>query len=988
MKKNVSIVILLALSLTGIAAERTTIMSFNIRTATPNDGANQWEYRKEACVAMIDSIYPDVVGMQEVTPKMDAYLAEHLSRYAHVMDGRRPGLKANEGCPIYWRKDRYDLVQTRTFWLSQTPLVMSKGWDAAFERIATYVILKNKRTKQSIIVFNTHLDHKGVQAREQSLRMMADTLRALGGHGMPMFVMGDMNVFPNDPSLVPLYDYMHWSQKEAIVTTNEKTFTGYKPTATHIIDYIFYRNAYAERFEVIQDTSRVPFLSDHRPIMATFEVQEEAILQAMTLQEKVAILHAWSKFSSPGVPRLGVPGLWCTDGPHGIRAEVKWDEWDQAGWTSDSCTAFPALSCLAATWNPEMAMRYGQAIGEEALWRRKDVLLGPGVNIYRTPLCGRNFEYMGEDPMLAGAMAAPYIQGVQSNGVAACLKHFALNNQEKNRTKVNVTVDDRALYELYLPAFKTAVQQGGTWSIMGSYNKWNNQYCCHNYRLLVDILRKEWKFEGAVVSDWGGCMNTEEAIHNGLDLEFGSHTNGLDAGSKNAYDNYYLALPYLRLLQSGQESTDVLDDKVRHVLRLIYQTAANKERGFGRFVCPEHSATAREIADEGIVLLKNNGILPLSPNNQKSPITNQKSKILVVGENAVKMMTVGGGSSSLKAQYEIVPLQGLQERFGDQVSWVRGYVGHVGNQYNGVSTGQSLEDRRSFEEILAEAVEAAAKADVVIFVGGLNKARNQDDEAHDRKQYDLPYRQGEVIEALYKANPNLVVVAVAGNAFAMPWLNHTAAVLQAWYGGSEAGHAIADILSGDVCPSGKLPYTILPELTDYPAHQFDSLTYPGVDLQVNYTESFYVGYRYSDLKKAVTLPNGQKLQPLSKKHQPTFPFGFGLSYTQFKYGKPTLSGDTLTFTLTNTGAVEGKEVVQLYVSDLKSVLPRPVKELKAFQKVSLRPGETKQVQFVITDEMLQYYNDQIHQWVLEPGQFELLVAASATDIRYRVPYSK
>jgi len=726
------------------------------------------------------------------------------------------------------------------------------------------------------------------------------------------------------------------------------------------------------------------FVQAMRPLPLQADEQINQVIQSMTLQEKVAILHAWSKFSSPGVPRLGVPGLWCTDGPHGIRAEVKWDEWDQAGWTSDSCTAFPALSCLAATWNPELALAYGKAIGEEALWRRKDVLLGPGVNIYRTPLCGRNFEYMGEDPLLAGKMAAQYIQGVQSNGVATCVKHFALNNQEKNRTKVNVTVDDRALYELYLPAFKAAVQEGGTWSIMGSYNRWNNTYCCHNSRLLVDILRQEWNFNGAVVSDWGGCMNTEEAIHNGLDLEFGSHTNGLNDGTSNAYDNYYLANPYLKLLREGKESEDILNEKVRNVLNLIAHTSANKERGFGRFVCPEHSATAREIADEGIVLLKNNGILPLS----QLTMHNAQCRILVVGENAVKMMTVGGGSSSLKAQYEILPLQGLQQRFGEQVSWVRGYVGNTGNTYNGVTTGQSLEDSRSFEEILNEATDAATKADVVIFIGGLNKARNQDDEAHDRKQYELPYRQGEVIEALYKANKNLVVVIISGNAYAMPWINHTAAVVQDWYCGSEAGNALADILSGDVCPSGKLPYTIMQDLKDYPAHQFGEETYPGKDFQVNYTESFYVGYRYADLKKAVQLLGGETLKPLAKNHQPLFPFGFGLSYTQFEYGKPVLMGDTLTLSLTNTGKVAGKEVVQLYVADLKSSLPRPMKELKAFQKVSLRPGETAMVQFIITDDMLSYYNDQTHQWVVEPGKFELLVGASSADIRYRVPYIK
>jgi len=1000
MHKKLLLAALSLLSVSAFAVQQVTIMSFNIRTATPKDGLNAWEYRREACVQMLDSLLPDVFGMQEVMPEQEAYVTDHLSRYAHVAQGRRPGLTANESCPIYWRKDKYNLLKTRTFWLSETPLVMSKGWDAKYERVATYVLLQDKATAKQFIVFNTHLDHMGVRAREESMRMIADTLRILGGNNMPMFVMGDMNVTPDDASIAPIYDYMQWSQQSARVTTSEHTFTGFDNSAHSIIDYIFYRNAIAEKFQVVKDQSRVPYLSDHRPILCSFDLssafarqplnlqtdeQIDHLMQAMTLSEKVAILHAWSKFSSPGVPRLGIPGLWCSDGPHGVRSEIMWDFWTQAGWTSDSCTAFPALTCLAATWNPEMAHNYGVALGEEALYRRKDVLLGPGVNMYRTPLNGRNFEYMGEDPVLAGQMAVPYIQGVQSNGVATCVKHFALNNQEDNRLEVNVTVDERALYEYYLPAFKTALQQGGSWSVMGSYNLWEHQHCCHNHRLLIDILRDEWHYDGTVVSDWGGTRNRPEAIHNGLDLEMGTYTDGLIHGPSNAYHLYFLSNPYLQLLKEGKESEDVLNVKVKHVLKLISRTSANRERGFGRFTCPEHSQTARQIADEGIVLLKNNGILPL---NHQSSIINHQSKILVVGENAIKMMSLGGGSSELKTKYEILPLDGLKERFGNQIRYVRGYVGDTVGTAHGITTGQNLRDDRSFDELKAEAVDAAKEADVVIFIGGLNKAKHQDAEGNDRQQYNLPYRQDELIEALAEANKNLVVVAICGNAFAMPWLDKTAALVQAWFLGSESGHAMADILSGDVCPSGKLPYTILPELTDYPAHQFDQKTYPGVDNEEVYTESFYVGYRYADLKKKVTLPGGETLKPLAKSHQPIFPFGFGLSYTQFAYGKPTLSGDTLTLPLTNTGTVAGKEVVQLYVSDLKSSLPRPVKELKAFQKVALQPGETAMVQFIITDDMLSFYNDHTRQWVIEPGKFELLVAASSADIRYRVPYVK
>ena len=415
------------------------------------------------------------------------------------------------------------------------------------------------------------------------------------------------------------------------------------------------------------------YLDETKPM----EDRIEDALSRMTLEEKVALCHAQSKFSSPGVPRLGLPENWMTDGPHGVRAEVIWDEWDQAGWTNDSCMAFPALTCLAATWNPEMALLYGKSIGEEARYRNKNVLLGPGVNIYRTPLNGRNFEYMGEDPYLASEMVVPYIEGVQSNGVAACVKHYALNNQEYDRHAVNVEVSDRALYEIYLPAFKAAVQKGKAWAIMGAYNRYKNQYCCHNQYLLNDILRKEWGFDGVVVSDWGGVFNTMEAAYNGLDMEFGTWTDGLTNGKGDAYSNYYLAQPFLDLLKNGTIPESVVDGKVRNILRLMFRTTMNRNRPYGSFKTPAHASAARKIAEEGIVLLQNkNNVLPIRLCETK--------RILVVGENAIKMMTVGGGSSSLKARYEISPLDGLKARVGDaaEVMYARGYVGNIDGSYN------------------------------------------------------------------------------------------------------------------------------------------------------------------------------------------------------------------------------------------------------------------------------------------------------------------
>lgn len=576
------------------------------------------------------------------------------------------------------------------------------------------------------------------------------------------------------------------------------------------------------------------------------EERVEDALGRLTLEEKVALLHAQSKFSSAGVARLGIPEIWTTDGPHGIRPEVLWDKWEQAGWTNDSCVAFPALTCLAATWNPDMAQLYGRSIGEEARYRNKAVLLGPGVNIYRTPLNGRNFEYMGEDPYLASRMVVPYVQGVQQNGVAACVKHFALNNQEINRSTLDVVVDDRALYEIYLPAFKAAVQEGKAWAIMGSYNLYKGQHCCHNKYLLKDILKGEWGFDGVVISDWGGTHDTEQAIANGLDLEFGTWTNGLSSGARNAYDNYYLAQPYLQRLKDGRASMDELDDKVRRVLRLAFRTVMNTGRPWGSMRSPEHYAAARQIGEEGIVLLQNkHSVLPVDLTRIR--------KIAVIGENALKMMTVGGGSSSLKAQHEISPLEGIRRRVGDkaEVIYARGYVGDETGEYNGVVTGQNLKETRSAAELKAEALKVASEADCVIFIGGLNKSDGQDCENTDRKDLSLPYGQDELIEALAGANANLIVVNISGNAVAMPWAGKVAAIVQGWYLGSEAGTSLAAVLMGDVNPSGKLPFTFPARLEDVPAHslgQYSAVRSKNVTT-VQYNEGIFVGYRWTDRQK-------------------------------------------------------------------------------------------------------------------------------------------
>ena len=711
------------------------------------------------------------------------------------------------------------------------------------------------------------------------------------------------------------------------------------------------------------------YLNPSKPI----EERVNDALGRMTMEEKVAMTHAQSKFSSAGVPRLGIPELWHTDGPHGIRPEVLWDEWDQAGWTNDSCTAFPALINLAATWDRDLSRLYGDCIGEEARYREKDILLGPGINMGRTPLNGRTFEYMGEDPYLAGQLVVPYIQGVQSNGVAACVKHFAVNNQETRRTATNSVVDDRTLYEIYLPAFKAAVVDGGAWAIMGSYNLWNGQFNCHNKRLLCDILKGEWGFDGVVISDWGGCRDDDEAAANGLDIEMGTWTNGLRGAASDAYSNYHLARPYLERLRDGRASEEGLDDKASRILRTVFRTSMGPVQHFGSFTSPEHFAAARKIAADGIVLLQNDGVLPL--NVIPDPDRESLPKILVVGENAYKMMVVGGGSSNLKTKNEVIPLDALREAFAGkaEVVWERGYVGDVTTDYNKVITGQDLSESRSAAQLKADALAAGKDADVIIFIGGLNKSAFQDNEGTDRKDIVLPYGQNEVIEALAELGRPLVVVNISGSPVAMPWAPKVGAIVQGWYGGSESGHALADVLTGAVNPSGKLPFTMPKSLNDGPLKT--ERQYPGVReegkkwWQEYYDEGVFIGYRWYDTQNI----------PVD------FAFGHGLSYTSFEISgaKMVRCGKNwkVSATVKNTGKLAGAEVVQLYISDTEASVARPAKELKGFEKIYLNPGESKKVTFTFNKEALSFFDADKHEWVAEPGEFHALIGSSSADIR-------
>lgn len=717
-----------------------------------------------------------------------------------------------------------------------------------------------------------------------------------------------------------------------------------------------YTSVYAER-------EKTPlYLDDTQPI----ELRIEDALKRMTLEEKTRLSYAQGKFSSPGCPRLGIPELWMSDGPHGVRAEINWNDWGYSGWTSDSCTAFPALTCLAATWNTSLSADYGKAIGEEALYRGKDVLLGPGVNIYRTPLNGRNFEYMGEDPYLASELCVPYIKGVQKNGVAACVKHYALNNQELWRGHIDVKISDRALREIYLPAFKAAVEKGKVWSIMGAYNKVRGVHATHNKLLNNDILKGEWNFDGCVITDWGAAHDTYEAAMYGLDIEMGSYTNGLTSESEFGYDDYYLGKNYLKMIKDGKIPMEVVDEKASRVLRLIFRTAMNRKKGFGAIASESHYQTAYNVATEGIVLLKNEvlkdkqALLPINPAKYE--------KILVVGDNATRNLMAGGGSSELKPKYISTPLDALTKQFGGKIEFAQGYMAGRAMYGNEEVVPECIAD-----SLRNEAVEKARNSDLVIFIGGLNKNHFQDCEGGDRKSFALPFGQDKLITGLLEANKNVVVVIISGNAVEMPWVKKVPSIVQSWYLGSIGGISLRDVLTGKVNPSGKLPFSYPVKLEDCPAHHFGEMSYPGDSIKQEYKEDILVGYRWYDTKKI----------------KPLYPFGYGMSYTTYSYSKPLASKKILkdndsiqvSVKIKNTGLAKGKEIVQLYIEDEKCSLLRPKKELKGFHKVELEPNEEKTIQFHIDINDLTFFDDSKQKWIAEPGKFKAYIAASSEDIR-------
>ena len=693
------------------------------------------------------------------------------------------------------------------------------------------------------------------------------------------------------------------------------------------------------------------------------QIQEQKIaslLKKMTLKEKVGMLHANSKFYVNGVKRLGIPELALSDGPHGVRAEMNLHDWNYAGWTNDSATCFPPGTALAASWNRSLAYQRGIVLGEEARFRKKDVLLGPGVNIIRSPLCGRNFEYLSEDPFLVAEMAVPYIQGLQSKDVSASVKHFLANNQEDHRTSIDVSVSERALHEIYLPDFKAAVMQGGSHTVMVAYNKFRGDWCSENEYLDREILRNELGFKGILMTDWGATHSTVKAALAGLDLEMGTE--------KKDYNDWYFAQPLIQAVKEGKVPMAVVDEKVANILRVMLETNMLDERlrEKGKMNTPEHQKAAYQSAVEAAVLLKNqNHLLPIDFSRLKS--------VAIIGDNATRKHCSGGLSSEIKTIYEVTPLEAMQKKFGSKlkINFAQGYekqsVFHDGN-----NSGQSNTNTVDWK-LIDEAVKVASESEVAILFCGLN--HDFDTESFDRQNMKLPYGQETLIQEVAKVNPRTVVVMIAGSPVELAGIaNRVPALLWTWYGGMEAGNAAADLLSGTVNPSGKLPFTLPVSLEQSPAHALGN--FPGKDGKVNYEEDILVGYRWFDTKKIT----------------PQYPFGFGLSYTTFELSAMTADQKVyqpkdlirVKFNLKNSGSAYGAEVVQLYVGHPGSSVLRSAKELKGFDKTFLQPGETRNIEISLKASDLAYYNEAAKGWTLEPGEYLLQLGTSSAEIRQTV----
>ena len=798
--------------------------------------------------------------------------------------------------------------------------------------------------------------------------------------------------------------------------------------------------------------------------MNSIEQKIDSIIAKMTIHEKVEMCHANSRFTSAGVPNQDIPELTMNDGPHGVREENFRHSWRTAGRKDDFSTYLPTGTAVAATWNPEMGYLHGSVLGEEARFRNKDIILGPGINIIRTPLCGRNFEYMSEDPCHISKMVVNSIKGIQDADTSCCVKHYALNNQELDRNGVNAIVSNRALREIYLPGFKAAAD-AGAYSFMGAYNLYNKQHCCHNEVLVNDILKGEWGWDGVFISDWAGVYDTEQSARYGLDIEMGTVV------KDNKYEDYFLGDAFEALCEKDEEYVKMLDDKVRRILRLMFRVGKfNPDRKKGSFNTKEHQEATYKIASEAMVLLKNDGVLPFKKDIKK---------LLVVGDNGDVLHAHGGNSSAVKALYEITPLQGLINKYGEEnVQFVKStklkydpipieyldiadmragcrafrmecyehgffqgeptvyfvdkvdhihdgasrrftavlnipetadytfcvnadrgstfwFNGQVVRQFTSANNGVPFEFTRHYEkgdriDIRIDAVtvgmtspellwttqkkempiedllDMARAADAVVYCGGLN--HTFDTESFDKPDMELPGEQNNLIPLLAKANPNTIVTITAGSPVTMPWLDDVKGVIWTWFGGMEVGNVLADIITGKICPSGKMPFTVPKKLEDSPAHKYGE--YKEGDCV--YNEDIYVGYRGFE-------KDGVK---------PLFAFGYGLSYASFEYSdlKVTDKGDAIDvqFSVTNTSDIDAKEIAQVYVG-INGVEDRPVKELKGFEKLLVPAKSTVTTTVTIAKENLRVWQDEA--WALLSGNYTVYVAAASDDVRLTADFT-
>jgi beta-glucosidase len=714
----------------------------------------------------------------------------------------------------------------------------------------------------------------------------------------------------------------------------------------------------------------IPVNAPYKNPATPVDQRVQDLLARMTTEEKATMLSGSGWMESAPIDRLGIPAIKMADGPLGVRSWAGSSAVTNAakGPIQVLATSFPSGVAMAATWDTDLVRREGQAIGQEVKALGRDMILGPTVNINRVPLWGRNFEGYGEDPYLTARLGVAYIKGVQSEGVIPSVKHFAANNEEFQRHRIDAHIDERTLHEIYLPAFKAAVQEANVWTVMSAYNKVNGVHCAESNALLTDVLKKEFGFKGFVISDWGSTYSTAPTVNAGMDLEMpgGSamqrwFATGQPAAAGNS-DGWLTADKVLAEMKAGNITEATLDDNVSRILRVIFESGLfdHPHPGGGEVDTTEQRAVALKGATEGIVLLKNSGsLLPLDATKIHS--------IAVIGPNAAVARTGGGGSSLVRPKSAIAPLDGIKERAGNSI-----HVRYeLGAPMDGENSELSTPEARA--KMLAAASDAASHADVAVVVVG--RYPRLEGEGDDVKTMDLPAGQDELIEAVEKANPHTVVVLNTGDPVTMTkWIDKTPALLDMWYGGEEGGHALASILFGDANPSGKLPVTLPKRFEDSPAYGH----YPGENLQVDYAEGIYVGYRYFDTKNV----------------EPQFPFGFGMSYTTFQYSDLKLNriefaGKYVTWDFTvsvkNSGPRDGAEVVQFYVHDGHSKIDRPAHELKGFQRVELKAGETKKVQFTLDRAALSYWSPESKDWIAEPGKFEIQVGESSRDIRLRAP---